>query len=373
MLAIANSGVKLILMPPFATMASIYITHKNNTTHHAEDADMRLLLVALSVFALLAPIPQAQAEYLIKFSHVVAPATPKGKAADLFAKLVNERMKGKVRVEVFPNSQLYNDNKVLEAMRLSTSKTTGLLAAPSLSKFVKFSTKLQAFDLPYLFNDMDDVHKLVDSPLMDKMTEGLGKKGLKALTVWDNGMKVFSINGDKPLRHVPADFDGKKFRIQSSNVAESMIEALGGTPQKLPFKEVYTALAQGVVDGQENAWSNIYSKKFYEVQSYISVSNHSYLGYLLVVSKDFWNNLPKDIRSELTAILKEATAANRRYAAEDDKADRLKIEQDKYAKVVELTPQERAAWKKACQPVWKQFRGVIGGKLLDEITALLKK
>jgi C4-dicarboxylate-binding protein DctP len=334
---------------------------------------MRLIILAVFVVSLGMPIAQVQAqEYLIKFSHVVAPGTPKGKAADLFAKLVNERMKGRVKVEVFPNSQLYNDDKVLEAMRLNTSKTTGIMAAPSLSKFVKFSDTLQAFDLPYLFNDMHDVHKLVDSPLMDKMTEGLGKKGLKELTVWDNGMKVFSIKGDKPLRKVPDDFVGKKFRIQSSNVAEAMIKALGGTPQKLPFKEVYTALAQGVVDGQENAWSNIYSKKFYEVQSYISVSNHSYLGYLVVVSRDFWANLPKDIRSQLTTILQEATAANRQYAEEADKVDRQKIEQDHFAKVVELTPQERAAWKQACQPVWKQFRNVIGGELLDQITALLK-
>lgn len=334
---------------------------------------MKRLLLVVFIATLGMPFTAAQAEYLIKFSHVVAPGTPKGRAADLFAKLVNERLKGKVKVEVFPNSQLYNDDKVLEAMRLNTSRTTGIMAAPSLSKFVKFSDTLQAFDLPYLFDDMNDVHKLVDSPLMDKMTAGLGKKGLKALTVWDNGMKVFSVKGDHPLRKVPDDFTGKKFRIQSSNVSEAMIKALGGTPQKLPFKEVYTALAQGVVDGQENAWSNIYSKKFYEVQSYISVSNHSYLGYLVVVSHDFWEHLPKDIRAQLTEILKEATVANRQYAEVADKEDRKKIEEDHYAKVVELTPQERAAWKQACQPVWKQFRGEIGGELLDEITGLLKK
>lgn len=334
---------------------------------------MKRLLLALVVVTLGIPVAQVQAEYLIKFSHVVAPGTPKGRAADLFASMVNERMKGKVKVEVFPNSQLYNDDKVLEAMRLSTSKTTGILAAPSLSKFTKFSDTLQAFDLPYLFNDMNDVHKLVDSPLMDKMTAGLASKGLKALTVWDNGMKVFSIKSDKPLRKVPDDFTGKKFRIQSSNVAESMIKSLGGTPQKLPFKEVYTALAQGVVDGQENAWSNIYSKKFHEVQSYISVSDHSYLGYLMVVSKEFWDNLPKDIRTELTAILKEATDANRKYAAEADREDQKNIEDGKFAKVVMLTQEERAAWKQACQPVWKEFRDVIGGELLDEIGTLLNQ
>lgn len=335
---------------------------------------MRTVFTALFVVLLsLASTSLLAEQYTIKFSHVVAPGTPKGKAAELFAKLVHQRLGGKVKVEVFPNSQLYDDNKVLEAMRLTDSKTTGIIAAPSLSKFVKFSKKIQAFDLPFLFEDVNDVHKLVDSPIMDKMTAGLDRKGIRALTVWDNGMKVFSIKGDKPLRKVPDDFIGKKFRIQSSNIAASMIKALGGTPQKLPFKEVYTSLSQGVVDGQENAWSNVHSKKFFEVQDYISVSNHSYLGYLVVVSDQFWKNLPTDIRNELTVILSEATQANRQYAVEADTGDRKKIENDKYAKVVELSKEERAAWKKATQPVWKAFRKQIGGDLIDDIVKLLNK
>lgn len=327
-----------------------------------------LLLVA--AFSLAAAGAVAQ-EYVIKFSHVVAPGTPKGKAADLFAKLVNERMKGRVKVEVFPNSQLYNDNKVMEAMRLSDSKTTGIMAAPSLSKFVKFSRTIQTFDIPYLFNDINDVHKLVDSPLMGKMTKPLERKGLKAISLWDNGMKVFSIRGDRPLKKAPDDFKGKKFRIQSSEVHAAMIKALGGVPQKLPFKEVYQALSQGVVDGQENAWSNVYSKKFFEVQDYITVSNHSYLGYMVVVSAKFWNSLPDDIRNELTAIMAEATEANRRFAAEADKADRAKIEAAGKAKVVELTPDELAQWRKAVAGVEPQFEKQIGTDLLAEIHKLL--
>ncbi len=309
--------------------------------------------------------------YVIKFSHVVAPGTPKGKAADLFAKLVNERMQGRVRVEVFPNSQLYTDNKVMEAMRLSDSKTTGIMAAPSLSKFVKFSRTIQAFDIPYLFNDINDVHKLVDSPLMAKMTQPLERKGLKAISLWDNGMKVFSIRGDHPLKKTPADFKGKKFRIQSSEVHAAMIEALGGIPQKLPFKEVYQALSQGVVDGQENAWSNVYSKKFFEVQDYITVSNHSYLGYMVVVSASFWNNLPDDIRRELTAIMAEATQANRRFAAEADLNDRKRIEAAGKAKVVELTAAELAEWRKAVAGVEGKFSRQIGKDLLAQIHTLL--
>ncbi|MCW8902001.1 MAG: DctP family TRAP transporter solute-binding subunit [Gammaproteobacteria bacterium] len=333
---------------------------------------MKLLLGTLFLLPLAFGSMQAIAsDYTIKFSHVVASNTPKGKAAELFARLVDERTKGRVKIEVFPNSQLYNDNKVLEAMRLSSSKTTGIMAAPSLSKFVKFSNTLQAFDLPYLFNDISDVHKLVDSSLMPRLTSGLNKKGLHALTVWDNGMKVFSIKGEKPLKNTPADFNGMKFRIQSSNIAASMIEKLGGTPQKLPFKEVYTALGQGVVDGQENAWSNVYTKKFYEVQDYISVSNHSYLGYLVVVSNEFWNNLPADIRDAVSISLKEATKANREYAAQADTDDRKKIENGKYAKVVDMSTAERAAWRKATAPVWAEFRDEIGGELIDDVNKLL--
>ena len=318
-------------------------------------------------------IPSLQAEeYVIKFSHVVAPGTPKGKAADLFAKMVNEKLKGKVKVEVYPNSQLYNDDKVMEAMRLSDSKTTGIMAAPSLSKFVKFSRNLQAFDLPFLFHDINDVHTLVDSDLTDKMTVPLQKKGIKAMTFWDNGMKVFSIKGDKPLRKVPDDFKGKKFRIQTSDVHDAMVKALGGIPQKLPFKEVYTALGQGVVDGQENAWSNIYSKKFYEVQDYITVSNHGYLGYLLVVSSEFWKGLPEDIRQQLTAILKEATAQERIFAAEADKDDREKIAKDGHAKIVELTADEKAQWIKATSKIEAKFTKEIGADTLKEIHKLLK-
>ncbi|MBF0447887.1 MAG: TRAP transporter substrate-binding protein [Magnetococcales bacterium] len=333
----------------------------------------KIIALGLSTFLLasLGSIKSAAAEYVIKFSHVVSPQTPKGKAAEAFAAMVNERMAGKVNVIVFPNSQLYNDDKVMEAMRLSDSTTSGIMAAPSLSKFVKFSRTMQAFDLPFLFRDINDVHKLADSDLVERMTKPMERKGLKALGFWDNGMKVFSIKGERPLINVPEDFNGNKFRIQSSDVHAEMINALGGTPQKLSFKEVYTSLAQGVVDGQENAWSNVFSKKFFEVQDYITVSNHSYLGYLVVVSKAFWNGLPEDIRSELTAIMKEATAINRQVAAEADAGDRAKIEAAGKAKVVELPPADRARWVAATKSVEDKFRREIGAELLQDIHTLL--
>ena len=311
-----------------------------------------------------------QAEYVIKFSHVVSPHTPKGQAAQFFADRVNERLAGRVKVEVFPNSQLYDDNKVMEAMRLSRGKT-GIIAAPSLSKFIKLSRQLQIFDLPFLFNDINDVHKLVDSPLINTLIDPLERKGIKALGFWDNGMKVFSIKGDKPLRNAPVDFKGKKFRIQSSNVHAAMIKSLGGTPQKLSFKEVYAALGQGVVDGQENAWSNVYSKKFFEVQDWITVSKHSYLGYLLVVSADFWKKLPADIRTELEAITKETTQKARQYAAEADEGDRKKIMMADKAKVIELTAEERSNWRAVTSKVEKDFAGQIGKPLLEKVHQLL--
>lgn len=331
---------------------------------------MKKTITGLAGLLFLLATTLVQAEYVIKFSHVVSPQTPKGKAAQYFADQVNQKLAGQIKVEVFPNSQLYNDNKVMEAMRLS-SGNTGLMAAPSLSKFVKFSRQLQLFDIPFLFNDINDVHTLIDSPLMVPILQPLERKGIKALGFWDNGMKVFSIKGDKPLRVAGADFTGKKFRIQSSNVAEEMIKALGGIPQKLPFKEVYTALGQGVVDGQENAWSNVYSKKFHEVQDYVSVSNHSYLGYLLVVSADFWNKLPTDLRQQLEVILKDATQKGRQYAQEADTNDRKKVEDAGYAKVIDLTTAERAQWRKATASVEDKFRKQIGATLLKDVHKLL--
>lgn len=326
--------------------------------------------VAMILAATLLAGRIANAELVIQFSHVVTPQTPKGRAADLFAQRVNERLAGRVRVEVFPSSQLYNDDKVMEAMRLSSGKT-GIMAAPSLSKFVKFSNNLQTFDLPFLFNGIHEVHKLVDSPLAAELTAPLESKGIKGLVFWDSGMKVFSVRGETPLRKVPDDFQGKKFRIQTSDVRAAMIRALGGVPQKLPFKEVYTALAQGVVDGQENSWSNVYSKKFHEVQDWITVSDHGYLGYLVVVSTDFWNGLPADIRRELMSILREVMVANRQYAAEDDTQDRENVAAAGKAKLVELTPEERAQWISATKVVETQFKDQIGASLLDKTHQLL--
>lgn len=317
-------------------------------------------------------ITQAVAqEYVIRFAHVVASNTPKGRAANLFAERVNNRLAGKVRVEVYPNSELYDDDMVLTSMLLNDSERFAIMAAPSLSKFLQFSQQLQVFDLPFLFQSMDEVHQLIQSPLAAKLTAPLEDKGIKALAFWDNDMKIFSVRGEAPLRKVPDDFQGKRFRIQNSDVHAAMIEALGGSPQRMPFRVVHLSLDKEIVDGQENTWSNIFSQDFYKVQDWITVSNHSYLGYLVVISAKFWNGLPDDIRHQLAAALKEATEANRRFAAEEAVEDRQKVEAAGYAKIVELTPEERQQWHQATQSVEDQFAPEIGPELLADIHKLL--
>ncbi|MEZ5581580.1 MAG: DctP family TRAP transporter solute-binding subunit [Candidatus Competibacteraceae bacterium] len=311
-------------------------------------------------------------EYVIRFSHVVAPNTPKGRAAELFAQQVNERLAGKVRVEVYPNSELYEDDTILPTLLLNSSERLAIMAAPSLSKFLQFSDQLQVFDLPFLFRNMDEVHQLLESPLIQEMTAPLEEKGFKALAFWDNGMKVFSVRGEDPLRNVPDDFRGKRFRIQNSAVHAAMIESLGGIPVRMPFRTVYMGLEKGIVDGEENAWSNIYSQKFHMVQDWITVSNHGYLGYLVVVSSRFWEGLPDGIRSELETILQEATQANRVFAAEEAVEDRQKIvDKARAAKIVELTPEQLAQWQQATQSVEQQFAEAIGPELLQKIHTLL--
>ena len=235
-------------------------------------------------------------EIVIKFSHVTTEKTPKGKAANYLKELVEQRLKGKVRVEVFPNSQLYNDKEVLKALLLGDVQ----MAAPSLSKFGKFTKKWGIFDLPFLFKDASAVECFTNGPNGQALLAAAENKGIKGLAYWLNGMKQLSAN--KPLL-VPDDAAGEKFRIMSSDVLEAQFKAVKANPQKMSFSEVYNALSTGVIDGQENTWSNIRTKKFYEVQSDFTESNHGVLEYVLVTSTEFWDSLPADIQKELGADL----------------------------------------------------------------------
>jgi C4-dicarboxylate-binding protein DctP len=323
---------------------------------------MNKRMFVLSV-VLAAVTASAQANpIVIKYSHVVADMTPKGQAALKFKELAEKKLPGKVEVQVFPNSQLFGDGKEMEALLLGDVQ----IIAPSLAKFPKYTPKLQVFDLPFLFNDMAAVDRFQASPKGQELLRSMEKKGILGLGYLHNGMKQLSAN--KPL-YTPADAKGLKFRIQASDVLEAQFKAVGGVPQKIAFSEVYQALQTGVVDGTENPWSNIYSKKFHEVQKYIMESDHGVLDYMVITNAKWWNSLPADIRKGLEEAMKESIAYGNKIAAEETDDFRAKVIADKKAQVIKLTPQQREAWRAAMLPVWKQFEDEIGK---DVIEAALK-
>jgi len=319
---------------------------------------LRLLSAAVALSAMVMAGPVMANPIVIKFSHVVAENTPKGQMANKFKQLVEERLAGKVKVEVYPNSQLFGDNKVLEAMLLGDVQ----MAAPSLSKFKKYTKKLQVFDLPFLFNDMAAVDRFQQGPAGQKLLMSMKKKGLVGLGYLHNGMKQLSAS--TPLR-IPADAKNLKFRIMASDVLAAQFEAVGAVPLKKPFSEVFTLLQTKAIDGQENTWSNIYSKKFFEVQPYITESNHGVLDYMVVTSSEFWMGLPDDIRAEVKKALDEAIALGNKVAAEKAVADKQRIIDSKRSEVIQLTQAERAQWVEVMKPVWKKFESQIGADLID--------
>ena len=294
----------------------------------------------------------------IKFSHIVADNTPKGIGAKRFKQLVEERLKGKVIVEIYPNAQLYDDNKVMEALLLGDVQ----LAAPSLAKFKKYTKKLQVFDLPFIFKDIHAVDRFQAGKVGQSLLTSMDKYGYLGLTYWHNGMKQLSANTGLRL---PSDAKGLKFRIQQSDVIQAQFQAIGASPQKLAYTEVYNALQTGVVDGQENTWSNIRSKKFYEVQKYFSETNHGVLDYLVVTNAKFWRGLPADIRIELEKILVEVGKEVNQLAQEFAKKDRQIIIDSGKTNVLKLTEAELAQWRTAMQPVWKQFEDDIGKDVIE--------
>ncbi len=307
---------------------------------------------------ILLAVPATASEIVIKFSHVVSDNTPKGQGAELFKKLVEERLAGKVRVEVYANSSLFGDSKELEALALGDVQ----MLAPSLSKFDRYTPKLAVFDLPFLFDDIAAVDRFQAGESGQALLKSMEDLGFLGLGYWHNGMKQLSAN--KPLR-LPADAAGLKFRIQASDVLLAQFEALHANPQKMAFAEVYQALQVGTVDGQENTWSNIYSQKFYEVQKYITESNHGVLDYMLLTSTEFWDSLPDDIRTELDAIVTEVSSEVNRIAGDLNAGDRQKILDSGVSEIIKLTPEERKAWVAAMQPVWAKFQDGIGVDVIE--------
>ncbi|MCQ6257419.1 TRAP transporter substrate-binding protein [Pseudomonas sp. Q11] len=322
---------------------------------------LRKALAFTLSFSLLGSAMAAE-PIVIKFSHVVAEQTPKGQGALMFKKLVDERLPGRVKVEVYPNSTLFGDDKEMEALLLGDVQ----IIARSLAKFDQYTRSVQLFDLPFLFNDIAAVDRFQQSPQGQKLLKSMESKNITGLAYWHNGMKQLSAN--KPLR-VPEDARGLKFRVQSSAVLEEQFRAVDARPQPMIFSVVYQGLRTGLVNGTENTYSNFYNQKQHQVQKYITESNHGILDYMLIASSDFWNGLPPDIRSELDKIVAEATA----YA--NSEADRLN-QQDKQfildagtTEIISLTPQQRNAWRDRMKPVWAKFEKEIGPDLIKAAQA----
>jgi C4-dicarboxylate-binding protein DctP len=328
---------------------------------------MRKLVLAAASVALLAGAGPgfigsalAQAPIVLKFSHVVASDTPKGKAAEKFRELAEKYTGGKVKVEVYANSTLYKDKEELEALQLGAVQ----MLAPSNSKFGPIGVReFEVFDLPYILPDLATLRKVTDGPLGTKLLKLLEPKGMTGLAYWDNGFKVMSAN--KKLI-APQDYKGLKFRIQSSKVLEAQFRALGSIPQVMAFSEVYQALQTGVVDGQENTTSNMFTQKMHEVQKYLTITNHGYIGYVVVVNKKFWDGLPADIRGQLDKAMKEATAYGNGQSAKENDEALGDIKKAGKTEIITLTPEQDAAMRKAMEPVYKDVASRVGQPLIDE-------
>ena len=323
---------------------------------------MRKLIWAAAAIAALAVTGPATADgpIVIKFSHVVASDTPKGKAADKFKELAEKYTDGKVKVEVYPNSTLYKDKEELEALQLGAVQ----MLAPSNSKFGPIGIReFEVFDLPYILPDLKTLRKVTDGPLGGRLLKLLDSKGMTGLAYWDNGFKQMTAN-KKML--APADFKGLKFRIQSSKVLEAQFRALGAIPQVMAFGEVYQALQTGVVDGQENTWSNIYTQKMHEVQKYASVTNHGYIGYVVVVNKKFWDGLPADVRAGCEKAMKEATEYGNGQSAKENEDALAEIRKAGKTEILPLTPDQDDAMRKAMMPIYKDVASRVGQPLIDE-------
>ena len=329
---------------------------------------MKRIAIALgAVLALAFAGPAlAQNPIVIKFSHVVAPDTPKGKGSLKFKELAEKYTNGKVVVEVYPNSQLYKDNEELQALQLGAVQ----MLAPSLAKFGPLGVReFEVFDLPFILPNKAALRKVCDGPLGTKLMKLLEPKGIVGLAYWDNGFKDMSAN--KPLL-MPADFRGLKMRIQSSKVLEAQMRALGAIPQVMAFSEVYQALATGVVDGTENPPSNEYTQKMHEVQKYTTLSEHGYVGYAVITNKRFWDGLPADIRAALTKAMNEATAFTNDIAQKDNDDALEEIRKSGKSQILTLTAEQKAAWRKALEPVYTEMASRVGKGILAEFEQEVK-
>ncbi|MBK4735129.1 TRAP transporter substrate-binding protein [Noviherbaspirillum pedocola] len=320
----------------------------------------RILIIA-AFAAATAGAAWAQQPIVIKFSHVTSTDSPKGKAGEYFKKIMEERSHGNVKVELYPNSTLYKDKEEIEALQLGAVQ----MLAPAPGKFGPMGVReFEVLDLPFLFDNVAEAHKVTDGPIGQGMLKKLDSKGIIGMAFWNNGFKEMTAN--KPLRK-PEDFRGLKFRIQSSKVLDAQMRSVGANPQVMAFSELYQGLQTGVVDGQENPTSNIYTQKMHEVQKYLTMSDHGYHGYVVIMNKRFVDGLPPDVKTTLDGAIKDTTAYFDEIAKKENDDALEKIRQSGKTQIITLTKDERNAWKKAMIKTHKQMEGLVGKDLLQSI------
>jgi C4-dicarboxylate-binding protein DctP len=321
----------------------------------------RRTVLAIACAAAALAVQAQTPPLVIKFSHVVANDTPKGKASEFFAKRAGELTKGRVKVEVYANSTLYKDKEEMEALQIGAVQ----MLAPSLAKFGPLGVReFEVFDLPFIFDNDKELHAVTTGPVGKSLFAKLETKGITGLAYWDNGFKSFSAN--KPIKS-PDDFKGLKMRIQSSKVLESQMRAVGALPQVMAFSEVYQALQTGVVDGTENPHSNLYTQKMHEVQKHMTLSDHGYLGYAVITNKKFWDGLPADLRGQLEQAMTDATEYANKIAKEENDKSLAAVKASGKTAVYTPTPAERMALKKAMVKVHKEQESRIGKETIDAV------
>jgi C4-dicarboxylate-binding protein DctP len=319
-------------------------------------------LACAAILSCAGLVQAAEEPIIIKFAHVVADNTPKGQGALLFKQLAEERLPGRVKVEVYPNSSLFGDGKEMEALLLGDVQ----MLAPSLAKFEQYAKPVQIFDLPFLFDDMAAVDRFQASPEGRALLTSMEDKNITGLAYWHNGLKIMSAN--KPLLE-PSDARGLKFRVQASAVLEEQFKVVRANPRKMSFAEVYQGLQTGVVNGTENTWSNYFSQKVHEVQKYMTESDHGLIDYMVITNTKFWKGLPDDLRGELEAIMAEVSVEVNRQADELNRTAKQDIAKAGTTEIIELSPEQRAQWREAMRPVWKKFEGEIGAELIQAAEA----
>ena len=307
----------------------------------------------------ISPNCVAQSTIVIKFSHVERLNSPKGLAANHFKELVEIATKGRVRVDVYANSILYKDNEELEALQLNAVQ----MIAPSLSKFSALGVReFELFDLPYLFPNLEVAHKITQGQIGRDLLAKLSDKGMIGLAIWDNGFKNIAAN---KAVHLPSDMNDLRMRIPSSKVLDAQMRALGAKPWSMSYLSMLEKLRTNFIDGTELTTSSFYAQPNNGNQNYFTLTNHGYAGFAIIANKNFWEELPNDIRNQLTNAMIETTKYANNLALKQNELDLIAIQKAGKTSVIELSDAEKEQWHKTFNSIKQQMEGRIGRELLN--------